>query len=339
MARWQKRLSWDIVAAANNRGATKGGSVEFRRLGGSGLKVSEVGLGCNNFGGRVDAAGTREVVAAALAAGVNFFDTADVYGKTRSEQLLGAALKGQRPDVVIATKFGMPTGEQLHQRGGSRRYILQAVEGSLQRLATDYIDLYQMHLPDAETPIDETLRALDDLVTQGKVRYIGCSNYSGWQIADADWCARTAGRTRFVTAQNAYSLLDRNIETEVIPACERFGLSLLPYFPLGSGMLTGKYKRGEPPPPDSRLANVGKRARAALNDRNFDLVEGLTTFAQVSGHSLLELAFGWLLTRPLVGSVIAGATTPAQVEANVAAGRAWRLTFPELVQLNEVLSA
>ncbi|NJN52553.1 MAG: aldo/keto reductase, partial [Gammaproteobacteria bacterium] len=206
--------------------------MQYRRLGRSGLKVSEVGLGCNNFGGRVDAAGTRAVVDAALGAGINFFDTADVYGKTRSEQFLGAALKGRRADVVVATKFGMPAGDGALAHGGSRRYIMQAVEGSLGRLETDYIDLYQMHLPDVETPIDETLRALDDLVTQGKVRYLGCSNYSGWQIADADWCAKHFGATRFITAQNAYSLLDRNIEAEVIPACERFGLSLLPYFPL-----------------------------------------------------------------------------------------------------------
>ncbi len=313
--------------------------MQFRRLGGSGLKVSEIGLGCNNFGGRVDEAGTKAVVDAAIACGINFFDTADVYGKTRSEQFLGAALAGRRSSVIVATKFGMPASDDVLAHGGSRRYIMQAVEGSLRRLRTDYIDLYQMHLPDAETPIDETLRALDDLVTQGKVRYLGCSNYSGWQIADADWCARSSARTRFISAQNAYSLLDRNIEPEVIPACERFGLSLLPYFPLASGMLTGKYKRGEPPPPDSRLANVGKRAKAALSERNFDLVEGLSAFAKRHEHSLLDLAFGWLLTRPLVGSVIAGATTAGQVESNVAAGTAWRLTFPELVGLNEVLTA
>ncbi len=311
--------------------------MQQRRLGRSGLKVSEVGLGCNNFGGRVDEAGTRAVVDAALAAGINFFDTADVYGKTRSEQFLGAALKGRRADVVLATKFGMPT-EEPSGHGGSRRHIMQAVEGSLRRLGTDYIDLYQMHLPDPETPIDETIRALDDLVTQGKVRYLGCSNYSGWQIADAVWCAKSANRAHFITAQNAYSLLDRNIESEVIPACERFELSLLPYFPLASGMLTGKYRRGEAPPADSRLANIGKRAKAALSDRNFDLVERLSQFAADTDHSLLELAFGWLLTRPLVGSVIAGATTPAQVEANVAAGAKWRLSFPELVKLNEALT-
>ncbi len=240
--------------------------MQLRRLGNSGLRVSEVGLGCNNFGGRVDETGAKAVVDAAIDAGINFFDTANVYGQSRSEQFLGAALGARRPDVVVATKFGMPMGEGAHERGGSRRHIMSAVEGSLRRLGADYIDLYQIHMPDAETPIDETLRALDDVVTQGKVRYIGCSNYAGWQIADAAWCARSTHRTPFITAQNAYSLLDRNIETEVLPACERFGLSLLPYFPLASGMLTGKYKRGEPPPPNTRLANVGRRAKAALSD-------------------------------------------------------------------------
>jgi aryl-alcohol dehydrogenase-like predicted oxidoreductase len=310
--------------------------MEHRRLGGSGLKVSAVGLGCNNFGGRVDAAGAKQVVDAAIDHGITFFDTADVYGNQRSEVFLGEALGDRRDQVIIATKFGMPTGNTPLEFGGSRRYIMAAVEASLKRLNTDYIDLYQMHMPDAETPIAETMAALDALVQQGKVRYIGCSNYPGWLIADADWTARDHGGARFVSGQNHYSLLDRGIETEVLPALEHFGLGLLPYFPLGSGMLTGKYQRGVAPPEDSRLANIGKRAKAALNERNFDVVEGLTAFAEEQGHTILELAFGWLLTRPTVSSVIAGATSADQVEANVAAAQTWRLTFEELVRVNEI---
>ena len=310
--------------------------MEHRRLGESGLKVSAVGLGCNNFGGRTDAAAAKAVVDAAIDHGITFFDTADVYGNQRSEVFLGEALGDRRQQVVIATKFGMPTGKTPLESGGSRRYIMAAVEASLRRLNTDYIDLYQMHMPDAETPIEETMDALDTLVRQGKVRYIGCSNFSGWLIADANWTARDHGGARFVSGQNHYSLLDRGIETEVLPALERFGLGLLPYFPLGSGMLTGKYRRGVPPPQDSRLANIGKRAKAALNERNFDVVEGLAAFAGEQGRTILELAFGWLLTRPSVSSVIAGATTPAQVEANVAAGEVWRLSFEELVRVNEI---
>ena len=221
--------------------------MEFRNLGNSGLKVSTVGLGCNNFGMRIDADQTRAVVHAALDAGINFFDTADVYGGQKSEVFLGQALKGiDRDSVVIATKFAMPTGEG--RQGASRRYIMSAVEASLDRLGTGYIDLYQQHRPDPDTPIEETLRALDDLVSAGKVRYLGNSNFNGWQLADADWTARSEGLNRFVSAQNHYNLLDRRIEREVLPACERFGLGQLPYFPLASGLLTGKYDRGQPAP-------------------------------------------------------------------------------------------
>ena len=231
--------------------------MEQRRLGRSGLKVSEVGIGCNNFGGRCDKAATQAVVDAAIDRGVTLFDTADVYGNQQSETLLGQALGGRRNQVVIATKFAMPMGQTVHDRGGSRRYIMSAVEASLRRLGTDYIDLYQMHAPDPETPIDETLGALDDVVRQGKVRYIGCSNFSGWQIADADWTARVANGARFVSAQNHYSLLERGIEAEVLGSCDRFGLGMLPFFPLASGMLTGKYHRNEPPPQGTRLLPSG----------------------------------------------------------------------------------
>lgn len=220
--------------------------MQLRRLGNSGLKVSVIGLGCNNFGMRIDQAQTRMVVDAALDAGINFFDTADIYGGSKSEVFLGEALKGRRERAVLATKFANPMGEGAYQRGGARRYIVKAVEDSLKRLHTDHIDLYQMHVPDADTPIDETLRALNDLVRAGKVLYIGNSNFTGWQIADADWTSRTQGLERFVSAQNNFSLLERGVEREVLAACERFGLGFLPYFPLASGFLTGKYHRGEP---------------------------------------------------------------------------------------------
>ena len=291
--------------------------MEHRRLGESGLSVSEVGLGCNNFGGRVDEAGTQRVVDAAIDHGITLFDTADVYGGSLSEQYLGKAIGARRADVIIATKFGMTMGDGPLNGGASRRYIINAAEASLERLGTDYIDLYQIHFPDPQTPIDETLAAMDDLVRQGKVRYIGCSNFSGWQIADADWIARNAGATRFVSAQNHMSLLERGAETEVIPACRRFGLGMLPFFPLASGMLTGKYKRDEPAPQGTRLAAAGALAKRALNEKNFDIVEQLSDFAEAHERSLLEVAFAWLLSFGEVASVIAGATSAEQVETNV----------------------
>jgi aryl-alcohol dehydrogenase-like predicted oxidoreductase len=307
--------------------------MDYRRLGDSGLKVSEIGLGCNNFGMRIDQAATDAVVAAALDAGVNFFDTADIYGGLKSEVMLGQALGARRPEVIVATKFANPTGARPDQRGGSRGYVVKAVEASLKRLGTDYIDLYQMHLPDADTPIEETLRALDDLITAGKVRYIGNSNFAGWQIADADWIARGEHLNRFVSAQNNYSLLERKVEFEVIPACQRFGLGLLPFFPLASGLLTGKYRRGEAPAEGTRLAAWGARGAQALSERNFDRVEALSAYAEARGHSLLDLAFAWLLGHPVVSSVIAGATRPEQVQAN-AATAAWRLTPAEVAEVS-----
>ena len=309
--------------------------MRMRRLGTSGLKVSEVGLGCNNFGMRIDQKATQGVVDAALDAGITFFDTADIYGGTKSEEFLGKALGKRRGDIVLATKFGMKIGDDPRRMGGSRRWILRAVEDSLTRLGTDWIDLYQFHQPDAETPIDETLRALDDLVTQGKVRYIGNSNFTGWQIADADWTA--AGGTRFVSAQNLFSLLERKVEHEVLPAAEHFGLGFLPFFPLASGLLSGKYRRGEPPPNDSRLAAWGSRGAAALSDRNFDKVEKLTGWAQDRGHTILELAFAWLLGHPAVSSVIAGATTAEQVRTN-AATAAWALTPEEVKEVGDLVA-
>lgn len=314
----------------------------YRRLGDSGLVVSAVGVGCNNFGRRVDLDGTRAVVAAALDSGINFFDTADIYGAPPggSEELLGQVLKGRRDDVVIATKFGMDmdghNGPDYGARG-ARRYVMRAVEASLRRLQTDHIDLYQLHERDPGTPIDETLAALDDLVTAGKVRYLGNSNFNGWQIADADWTASSRGSTRFISAQNRYSLLERGIEAEVVPACERFGLGLLPFFPLANGLLTGKYKRGEAPPSGSRLAGGGRYA-ARLAAADWDTIEALGAYAAERGLSLLQVAIGGLAAQPAVASVIAGATTPDQVRANAAAG-AWVPGADDLAALRAVLDS
>lgn len=304
--------------------------MELRRVGESGLKVSEIGLGCNNFGMRIDEVQTQAVVDAAIEAGIDFFDTADVYGGAQSEVMLGKALGARRKDVVIATKFAMPMGS-VRMRGGSRSYVVSAVEASLKRLGTDYIDLYQMHAPDPDTPIEETLDALDDIVRAGKVRYVGCSNFSGWQIADADWKSRSHGRARFISAQNQFSLLERNVLREVSPACERFGLGLLPYFPLASGLLSGKYRRGEPAPEGTRLSVAGRRAEEALSERNFDRLDKLSAWAADHGHTLLELAFAWLLAHKTVPSVIAGATRPEQVRANAAAA-SWKLTADEAAE-------
>ena len=310
--------------------------MEFRRLGSSGLKVSEVGLGCNNFGMRIDQEATSAVVAAALDAGITLFDTADVYGGTKSEVMLGEALKGKRHEVVIATKFAMQVGPRPDQAGGSRRHIVNAVEASLKRMQTDYIDLYQMHRPDADTPIEETLAALDDLVRSGKVRYLGNSNFTGWQIAEADWVAKTEHLHRFVSAQNNYSLLERRVEHEVLPACDHFGLGFLPFFPLASGLLTGKYQRGEAAPEGTRLA--GPRGAAALTDENFNRLERLAAYADAHGHTMLDLAFAWLLGHPPVTSVIAGATRPEQVRATAAAA-SWKMSLTEVAEVMELARA
>ncbi|MCX4469985.1 aldo/keto reductase [Micromonospora sp. NBC_01655] len=312
----------------------------YRRLGDSGLVVSVVGVGCNNFGRKLDLDGTRAVVDAALDAGINLFDTADIYGAEPggSEELLGQVLKGRRDDVVVATKFGMDMQGRNgpdHGARGARRYIARAVEASLRRLGTDHIDLYQMHEPDPGTPIDETLAALDDLVRAGKVRYLGNSNFAGWQIADADWVASSNGRARFISAQNHYSLLERGVEAEVIGACERFGLGMLPFFPLANGLLTGKYKRGEAAPAGSRLAGGGRYAERLAGAR-WDVIEALEAYAAERGLSLLQVAIGGLAARPAVTSVIAGATTPEQVRANAEAGT-WQPTDDDLDTLDAIL--
>jgi aryl-alcohol dehydrogenase-like predicted oxidoreductase len=310
--------------------------VEFRNLGNSGLKVSVVGLGCNNFGMRIDAEQTRVVVHKALDEGINLFDTADIYGgRGGSETMLGKALGPRRHEVVVASKFGMAMGDGPFMKGGSRRYIMSACEASLKRLNTDYIDLYQIHFPDPETPQEETMSALNDLVRAGKVRYIGHSNFSGVQTADAAWIAKTKGYAPYISAQNQYNLLDRRIEKDLTPACAQFGVGILPYFPLASGFLTGKYKRGEEPSKDTRLGAMSQMAKGALTDSNFAVLDKLTEFARSHGHSVLELAIGWLASMPQVSSVISGATKPEQVSANVKAGD-WKLSAEELAEVDKI---
>ncbi|MEA2694153.1 MAG: hypothetical protein QOJ16_3540, partial [Acidobacteriota bacterium] len=293
--------------------------METRRIGS--LTVSLVGLGCNNFGGRLDADATARVVYAALDAGINFLDTADIYGATKSEEFLGKALAGRRDQVVLATKFGMKVDDA--RQGAKPAYVRQAAEDSLRRLATDHIDLYQLHQPDPETPIADTLAAMDELVKSGKVREIGCSNFSAEQIREAE-AAVKGGAARFVSVQNEYSLLKRDPEPEVLPECERLGLAFLPFFPLASGLLTGKYRKGEPGPAGARLSGQQGAGRFR-SERNEEIAEKLAELATRRGHTLLELAFSWLASHKAVASVIAGATSPEQVRANVNAV-GWKLT-------------
>ncbi len=313
--------------------------MRFRRLGNSGLAVSVVGLGTNNLGMKLDMAGSREVVHAALDEGITLFDTSDSYGA--SEARLGELLQSKRDDVVLATKFGsdvrprgLANGEDWGARG-SRRYVRRAVESSLRRLRTDWIDLYQLHRPDVATPIEETLAALDDLVREGKVRYLGSSNFTGWQVAEAEWTSRTRHLERFVSAQNEYSWLARGVEAELVPAIEHYGIGLLPYFPLASGLLTGKYRRGEPAPDGSRIQAWGRES--VLTDDTFDVLEALESFAKQRGVTLLDIAVGGLAAKPAVASVIAGATSRDQVARNVAAG-SWQPSPDELAELDQLTS-
>ena len=309
--------------------------MKLRNLGRSGLRVSVVGLGCNNFGGRIDLEATRKVVHKALDCGITLFDTADVYGERGgSETCLGQILGDRRKEIVLATKFAMEMDDG-EKKGASRRYIIQAVEASLTRLKTDWIDLYQYHRPDPLTPIDETLRALDDLIRQGKVRYIGCSNMPSWEVATAQWTARDIGAQGFVSAQDEYSLLVRDAEKELIPAATAYGLGLLPYFPLACGLLTGKYKRNAEMPADARLTNTQRLADRYLTETNWARTERLADFCEAQGKTLVELAFSWLLARPIVSSVIAGATKPEQIEANVKAAD-WALTAEDLAAIDAV---
>jgi aryl-alcohol dehydrogenase-like predicted oxidoreductase len=307
-----------------------------RRIGS--LSVSIVGLGCNNFGMRIEADRADAVVRAALDAGVTFFDTADVYGGTRSEEMLGAALGSRRDEAVVATKFGNQIGDDPTQRGAGRQWVQQAVEDSLRRLGTDRIDLYQLHKPDPDVPIEETLGALDALVQAGKVREIGCSNFSVPMLEEAEKAAAATGGARFVSVQNQLSLLHRDPLDDVVPASERMGLAFLPYFPLASGMLTGKYDRSRPAPDGTRLAAMGRRAEPLMNDSTFDAVDRLTSYAADHGHTLLDLAMSWLASQQVVASVIAGATSPEQVQANAAAA-AWELTPDQVREVTELAAA
>ena len=310
--------------------------MEYRNLGSSGLRVSLVGLGCNNFGMRLDLEQTRAVVDRAFDLGITLFDTADMYGgRGGSETQLGKILGHRRKDIVLASKFGMAMSADGTKIGASRRYIMSAVEDSLRRLKTDWIDLYQLHQPDPLTPLDETMQALDDLVTQGKIRYIGCSNLPSWQVVESQWISKSMGLNRFVSCQDEYNILNRNVEAELIPAMQKYGCGLLPYFPLASGLLTGKYKRTEMPE-GARLTDMPTFAnRIYLTDENFDVVDNLNKFAHKTGHSILELAFGWMASRPTTASIIAGATKPEQIDANVAAVN-WVLSQSEIDEVDKI---
>jgi aryl-alcohol dehydrogenase-like predicted oxidoreductase len=310
--------------------------MQIRNLGGSGLRVSAVGLGCNNFGQRTDLETSRKVIHKAIDLGITLFDTADIYANMGgSETVLGTVLGDRRKDIVLATKFSKPMATDGTKQGASRRYIMSAVEASLRRLKTDYIDLYQQHDYDSLTPIEETLRALDDLVRQGKVRYIGNSNFPAWRLAEAEHVARAMNVTRFVSCQDEYSLVVRDIEKDLLPAAAEYNLGLLPFFPLASGLLTGKYKRGAAPPEATRFASTPRLRDRYATPHNEDIVDRLQSFASERGHTMLELAFSWLAQRPQVASVIAGATRPEQIEQNVKA-IAWTLSDEEMAEIDKI---
>lgn len=309
--------------------------MEYRKLGNSGLKVSEISLGGNNFGWYADEGTSNAVINHALDSGINYIDTADAYDKGRSEEFIGKALKGRRSQVIIATKFFLPMGEGPNDRGGSRYYIIRAVEASLRRLQTDYIDLYQMHRPDATTPLEETLRALDDLVRAGKVRYIGCSNYAAWQLSDALWTSSVNHLSAFLTVQSRYNVLERQIEAELVPCCQAHNVGVIPWGPLAGGFLTGKYRKGEKSPEDGRLSKPNALYSGVLNEANWSKLAKLEAFATERGHTVGELAIAWLLSKPYVSTVIAGAKKPEQVSANIAAGK-WKLTIEEAAKADDI---
>jgi aryl-alcohol dehydrogenase-like predicted oxidoreductase len=308
--------------------------LQQRNLGRSGLIVSAVGLGCNNFGARIDRAATRAVVHRALDLGITFFDTSDTYGDAgASEEYLGAALAGRRDQIVLASKFARPMDRDRRLRGASRRYIVSAVEASLKRLNTDHLDLYQQHIADPLTPIEETLRALDDLVHHGKVHYIGCSTLAAWQVVEAQWTATHLGLERYVCCQERYNLLERELDAELMPVIQSYGLGLIPFSPLANGLLTGKYRRDAALPAGARLTTTPRTAERYLTAASWAMVERLAAFCAARGRSLLELAFGWLLQRPAVASVIACATAPEQVAANVAAAE-WLLSREDMDEID-----
>ena len=311
--------------------------MEYRQLGKSGLRVSAIGLGTNQFGGKVDQVGVNQIIDGAIDLGINLIDTADGYTKGRSEETLGVALKGKWHKVVLATKVYNPTGDGPNDYGASRYHIINGVEGCLRRLQNDYIDVLQMHRYDVTTPIDETLRALDDLVTAGKVRYIGASNYMAWQLAEANLLADFRGWTRFVSIQNHYHMFERDLEREVLPYCKTHTVGILPFFPLAGGFLTGKYRRGEPAPAGSR-GESSPYVQKYMTDANYDKLEALEAWAKERGHSMAELAHAWLLAHPEVSSVISGATRLEQVQAN-AASADWKLSADELAEVNKILDS
>ncbi len=313
--------------------------MHYRRLGRSGLEVSAVGLGTNNFGRRLDYAASETVIRAALDCGINFIDTANIYSAGDSESHIGRALQGNREAAIIATKGGGMMRSGPNGGGNSRKHIMDEVEASLTRLQTDYIDLYQIHFPDRHTPIEETLRALDDLIHAGKIRYIGSSNFMAWQDAEAAWTSRHHGLNSFISAQPEYSLINRDIEQELIPFAIEYGMGIIPYFPLAGGVLTGKYTSGEDPPAGTRMAGSPESSRRRfMNERTFAIVDAARAFAEARNHSTVELAIAWLLAQPQVSSVIAGATRPDQVEANARAAD-WTLTREEVAELNNSLAA
>lgn len=310
--------------------------MQIRNLGSSGLRVSAVGLGCNNFGQRTDLETSRKVIHKAIDLGITLFDTADIYaGLGGSETVLGTVLGDRRKDIVLASKYAKPMASDGTKQGASRRYIMQAVEASLRRLKTDYIDLYQQHDYDPLTPLEETLRALDDLIRQGKVRYIGNSNFPAWRVAEAEFTARAMNVPRFISCQDEYSLLVRGIEKDLLPAAREYNLGLLPFFPLASGLLTGKYQRGATAPDDTRFAKAPMLRDRYVTPRNEEMTQKLQSFAQARGHTLLELAFSWLAARPQVASVIAGATRVEQVEQNVKA-LSWTLSAEDIAEIDEI---
>jgi aryl-alcohol dehydrogenase-like predicted oxidoreductase len=310
--------------------------MEFRPVGSSDLRVSAVGLGCNNFGGRLDFDGSRRVIDRALERGINFFDTADSYGNLGGSELtLGSVLGARRKNIILATKFGWPMDDTGEKQGASRNYVFAAAEASLSRLKTDYIDLYQLHRPDPKTPIEETFGALEDLIRQGKVRYVGCSNVPASELAAAQSKARDLGIRGFVSSQDHYNLLARGIETALIPELQRLGMSLLPYAPLAAGLLTGKYRQNAPMPKDARITRSPKTADRYLGEAGWRVIENLISFSSQRGRSLLELAVAWVAARSPVCSVIAGAMTPEQVDANVAAIE-WRLSGQDLAEIDKI---
>ena len=313
--------------------------MEYRKLGNSDLKASEIGLGGDTFGHYVDEQGTAAIVNQALDSGINFIDTSDVYGYGHSEELIGKAVKGKRSHFIIATKFGITLGKAPQPFDtppglGSREYIMKAVDSSLKRLNTDYIDLYQFHMPDPATPIEETIRAMDELVKAGKVRYIGCSNFASWELCEALWISKMADISSFISVQPKYNLLDRHIEEELVPCCQAYGVSVIPWFPLAAGFLTGKYKRGEAPPDGTRFSSNPDFYGRMVTDTQYDILDRLTAFAEERGHSVTELAFAWLLSHSWLGPVIAGVTKVEQIKSNASAA-GWKLTADEMAEVDQ----